>query len=188
MQSYLDEQMWRQRIAGTLQQAMQNFLAVLATWYLVNNAVLSTHNFFKVSISFTLNSVKIRTGNNQATSMISLSRLFFRRLGLLTILVWKDLLPKRRIFNTILTRILTHFENRSFRIRGWLGLYAWTGCIEFFAVGNHYKNIFKKNQFIHFHARKQHFCCVVRANDVFQSNRGSVVGALMLEVKWLPVV
>ena len=49
MQSYLDEQMWRQRIAGTLQQAMQNFLAVLAS-------------FFKVSISFTLNFGKDNNG------------------------------------------------------------------------------------------------------------------------------
>ena len=62
MQSYLDEQMWRQRISGTFQQAMQNFLAVLAIWYLVNNPVLSTRNFFKVSISFTLNFGKDKNG------------------------------------------------------------------------------------------------------------------------------
>ena len=37
MLSYLDEQMWRQWRAGTPQQAMQNFLAVLANRYLVNN-------------------------------------------------------------------------------------------------------------------------------------------------------
>ena len=53
MQSYLDEQMWRQWIAGTPREAMQKFMAVLANRYLVNNPVLSTRNFFKVSISFT---------------------------------------------------------------------------------------------------------------------------------------
>ena len=37
MLSYLDEQMWRQWRAGTPQQAMQNFLAVFANRYLVNN-------------------------------------------------------------------------------------------------------------------------------------------------------
>ena len=37
MLSYLDEQMWRQWRAGTPQQAMQNFLAVLANRYLINN-------------------------------------------------------------------------------------------------------------------------------------------------------
>ena len=37
MLSYLDEQMWRQWRVGTPKQAMQNFLAVLANRYLVNN-------------------------------------------------------------------------------------------------------------------------------------------------------
>ena len=37
MLSYHDEQMWRQCRAGTPKQAMQNFLAVLANRYLVNN-------------------------------------------------------------------------------------------------------------------------------------------------------
>ena len=77
MQSYLDEQMWRQWIAGTPREAMQKFMAVLANRYLVNNPVLSTRNFFKVSLVLLEFLVKIRTINNQARSMISLSRFFF---------------------------------------------------------------------------------------------------------------
>ena len=95
---------------------------------------------------------------------------------------------EKKNFNTILTRILTHFENRSFRIRGWLGLYPWTEGIEFFVVGNHYKNIKKKTNSFIFMRGNNTFVALWEQNDVFQSNRGSVVGALMLEVKWLPVV
>ena len=40
LQSYLDEQMWRRWRAGTAQQSMQNFLAVVANQYLVDNPVL----------------------------------------------------------------------------------------------------------------------------------------------------
>ena len=40
MQSYLDEKMWRQWRAENPQNAMNNFLAVLAGQYFVNNPVL----------------------------------------------------------------------------------------------------------------------------------------------------
>ena len=40
LQSYLEEQMWRRWRAGTAQQSMQNFLAVVANQYLVDNPVL----------------------------------------------------------------------------------------------------------------------------------------------------
>ena len=40
MQSYLDEKMWRQWRAENPQNAMDNFLAVLAGQYIVNNPVL----------------------------------------------------------------------------------------------------------------------------------------------------
>ena len=40
----------------------------------------------------------------------------------------------------------------------------------------------------YFHAWKQHFCCVVRAQWRFSKQPRSVVGALMLEVKLMPVV
>ena len=40
MQSYLDEKMWRQWRAENPQNAMNNFLAVLAGQYIVNNPVL----------------------------------------------------------------------------------------------------------------------------------------------------
>ena len=40
MKSYLDEKMWRQWRAENPQNAMDNFLAVLAGQYIVNNPVL----------------------------------------------------------------------------------------------------------------------------------------------------
>jgi len=40
LQSYLDEQMWRQWRGGVRQQTLQNFLAILPLQYVVTNPVL----------------------------------------------------------------------------------------------------------------------------------------------------
>ena len=46
-----------------------------------------------------------------------------------------------------------------------------------FAVGNHYKNILKKTNSFIFMRGNNTFVALWEQNDVFQSNRGSVVGA-----------
>ena len=49
MKSYLDEKMWRQWRAENPQNAMDNFLAVLAGQYIVNNPVLQKIQTFQIT-------------------------------------------------------------------------------------------------------------------------------------------